>query len=62
VKVVAWVWAGFTALTVLLAVTVLVLLNNQRFHQYLIRTVEADASESLGVRVQLEEFALHCGH
>jgi len=59
VKVVTWIWAGFTALSLLVAIALIVLLNNQRFHQYLIRTIESDASESLGVRVQLENFTLH---
>jgi translocation and assembly module TamB len=59
VKVVTWIWAGFTALSLLVAVALIALLNNQRFHQYLIRTIESQASESLGVRVQLENFTLH---
>jgi len=59
VKVVAWIWTGFTALSLMVAVALIVLLNNQRFHQYLIRTIESQASDSLGVRVQLENFTLH---
>jgi len=58
-RVAAWTWVGFAALTLLASVAIAVLINNSRFHNYLIRTVEASASESLGARVQLQNFALH---
>jgi len=58
-RVAAWTWVGFTALTLLACVAIVVLINNSRFHNYLIRKVEASASTSLGVRVQLQDFALH---
>ena len=58
-KVMAWISLGMTAVTLMVAVGVAILLNNVRFHNYLIRTAEAQASESLGVRVQLENFAVH---
>ena len=40
-------------------VAIAILLNSPRFHVYLIRTAEAKASESLGVKVQLQNFTLH---
>jgi translocation and assembly module TamB len=58
-RVAAWIWVGFTAFTLFVAVMLLILYNNPRFHRYLIRTVEAEASKSLGVRVHLQNFALH---
>src|SRR5271165_4536098 len=58
-RVAAWVWAGVTAVTLLAAFTLIILANNPRFHAYVIRAVESKASESLGVRVQLQNFALH---
>jgi translocation and assembly module TamB len=57
--VAAWVWAGVTAVTLLAAFTLIILANDPRFHAYVIRAVESKASESLGVRVQLQNFALH---
>jgi len=58
-RIVAWIWIGSTALTLIATIVVAILANNPRFHAYLIRTIEAKAGESLGVRVQLENFALH---
>ena len=54
-------WIGFVvAATVLVVVaTIAILLNSPQFHRYLLRTAEAKASASLGVRVKLEDFALH---
>ncbi len=58
-RVAAGLWVGFTAITLLAAVTLVILFNNLRFHGYLLRTMESNASETLGVRVQLQNFALH---
>ena len=55
-KIVAWIFLGMTAVTLIVAVGVAILLNNARFHDYLIRAAEAKASERLGVRVQLQGF------
>ena len=59
VRVAAWMGIGLVALALAVAVTVAILLNNPQFHRYLLRTAEAKASESLGVKVKLEDFALH---
>jgi translocation and assembly module TamB len=59
VKVTAWISVAMMAATFVVAVGVAILLNNARFHSYLIRTAETQAGESLGVRVQLQNFAVH---
>jgi translocation and assembly module TamB len=43
----------------LAGIAVSILLSNDRFHQYVLRTAQAQASESLGVRVQLNNFAVN---
>jgi translocation and assembly module TamB len=58
-KAMAWISLGMTAVTLIVTLGVAILLNNAGFHRHLIRTAEAQASESLGVRVQLENFAVH---
>jgi translocation and assembly module TamB len=58
-KVLAWISVGMMTVTPIVAIGVAILLNNARFHNYLIRTAETQASESLGVRVQLDNFAVH---
>jgi translocation and assembly module TamB len=57
-RIVAWFYAGSTILLLLFALTTAILLNSTRFHNYMIRTAEQQAQESLGVRVQLQNFAL----
>jgi translocation and assembly module TamB len=59
VRVAAWIWLGFTAAGILAAFSLAMLVNNPQFHAYLIRKAEASAGDSLGVRVQLKNFALH---
>jgi translocation and assembly module TamB len=58
-KVMAWISLGMAVVTLIVTVGVAILLNNARFHNNLIRTAEAQASEKLGVRVQLQNFAVH---
>ena len=57
-RIVAWFYAGSTIFLLLLAATTAFLLNSTRFHNYVIRTAEQQAQESLGVRVQLQNFAI----
>jgi hypothetical protein len=42
-----------------LGLPVAVLLHNERFHSYLLQLAQRDASESLGVPVHLQNFALN---
>jgi len=58
-KAIAWIAVGMTALTLIVVGGLEILLNNARFHGYLIRTAEARASETLGVRVQLQNYAVN---
>jgi translocation and assembly module TamB len=60
--VIAWVLSGVGMLLVLLVVTVAILLRSERFHSYLLRAMQTQASESLGVRVQLKDFAVNLSH
>jgi len=55
----AWTSLGMTAAMLIVGIGVTILLNNARFHNYLVRTAEAQASERLGVRVQLQDFVAH---
>jgi translocation and assembly module TamB len=43
-------------------ITVVILLHNERFHNYILKTAQKQASDSLGVRVQLQNFALNLSH
>ncbi len=58
-RIAAWFYAGSTILLLLFALTTAILLNSTRFHNYVIRTAEQQAQESLGVRVQLQNFAVN---
>ncbi len=58
-RVLAWISVVSTALTLAGFIAVVFLLNNARFHSYLIRLVESKASQSLGMRVHLQNFALN---
>src|SRR5579863_1845453 len=55
----AWFTAISTALPLLVVIVVAILLNNGRFHAYVIRTAQKQAQDALGVRVQLQNFALN---
>jgi translocation and assembly module TamB len=57
-RILAWFYAGSTILLLLFAAITAILLNSTRFHNYVIRTAEQQAQETLGVRVQLQNFAL----
>jgi translocation and assembly module TamB len=61
-RAVAWLLAGAAMLAVLIAISIAILLHSERFHNYVLRTVQQKASESLGVRVELQNFALNLSH
>jgi translocation and assembly module TamB len=48
-----------TFLAVLVCVTISVLLNSKGFHDYVLNKVQSSATESLGARVELQNYALH---
>jgi translocation and assembly module TamB len=56
---IAWVTAVFTFLPIILLVAVLALINNDGVHRYLLSLIQREASKSLGVQVQLQDFLLH---
>ena len=58
-KLAAWIAGSMIVLVALAAITVAVLLHNERFHSYLLRVVQQDASDNLGVPVHLQNFALN---
>jgi translocation and assembly module TamB len=58
-KVALWSAGAVLGPILLVGITATILLHNVRFHRYLLKTLQAQASQSLGVRVQLQEFALH---
>jgi hypothetical protein len=58
-KAAAWVGVGLTITALLAMVTFAMLLNSQRFHSYLLRTMQTKATAVLGVPVRLQDFVLH---
>jgi translocation and assembly module TamB len=58
-RVLSWISGIFLLLNVLIAVTVLVLLHSQRFHNYILAKVQTIATENLNAQVNLQNFALH---
>jgi translocation and assembly module TamB len=61
-RIAAWILAA-GAMIILLAVSAIAfLLHNERFHKYVLVTAQQKASESLGVRVQLQNFAVNLSH
>jgi translocation and assembly module TamB len=61
-KIIAWTGGSIVALLLFIVATIAILLNNRRFHDYLQRYAEQQASDTLGVRVQLQNFALNLAH
>jgi translocation and assembly module TamB len=61
-KITAWTLAAAATLVVLAVIAIAVLLHNERFHNYVLTTARQKASDSLGVRVQLQNFAVNLSH
>jgi translocation and assembly module TamB len=61
-KILGWMLGGVAALIVLAAITIAILLHNESFHRYILNVVQQKASDSLGVGVQLQNFALNLSH
>jgi translocation and assembly module TamB len=57
-RVLAWISGIFLLLNVLIAITVVVLLHSQRFHNYVLAKVHSIATEDLGTDVDIQNFAL----
>jgi translocation and assembly module TamB len=58
-RIALWTLAAVAGIAVVLAIAVDVLLHSQRFHDYVLAKVQESASQSLGVRVGLQNYALH---
>ena len=58
-KAAAWVAGIFIVLLLVAGLAVTILLHSARFHNYVLSTVEQKASESIGTKVQLQNFALN---
>ncbi|HEX4285577.1 MAG TPA: translocation/assembly module TamB domain-containing protein [Terracidiphilus sp.] len=54
-----WIGAGVAAALLLIALVVAVVLTNPSLHRYVQSTLEKQVSASLGVQVNLQDFALH---
>jgi len=58
-RIAVWTLAALAGIVVIAVVGVAALLHNQRFHNYVLTKVQQSASESLGVPVELQNYALH---
>jgi translocation and assembly module TamB len=58
-RVVGWIVGSLLLLVGLLAVSIAVLLNNRRVHDYILAKLQTTASESLGAQIQLQNYAVH---
>lgn len=59
VRVLLWTMGGVGFALLLLVVSFVALLHSTRFHQYLLQKADQIASEQLGTRVTLQNFAFH---
>ena len=57
-RIVAWTLGSLAALIVLVFVAAYILLHNDKFHAYLLRTAETKASQALGSQVDMANFSL----
>lgn len=58
-RTVIWIGVGSTAVLLLMVLVVALALTNPTLHRYLKSTLEKQVSQSLGVQVNLQEYALH---
>lgn len=58
-KIGGWIVGALVLLVLVVVTGIAVLLNSKSFHHYLIAKAESVAGEQLGVRVGLQNFALH---
>jgi translocation and assembly module TamB len=58
-KIAAWVVGAVVVLVIVAGIAITILLHNERFHEYVRRSAERQASDGLGVRVTLQNFALN---
>ena len=58
-KLAGWVAGIAAALIVVLIAALVIVLHTARFHHYVLATVQKKAADSLGVKVELQDFALN---
>ena len=58
-RIVAWITCVLALLLIVIAVGVYATLHSAAVHNYVLKTVEQDASQSLNTRVELQNYALH---
>jgi translocation and assembly module TamB len=61
-RIFGWIGGSIFILLVLLGVTIAVLLHSTSFHNWVLAKIRSDASNALGVRVGLQNFAIHFSH
>jgi translocation and assembly module TamB len=58
IRAAAWFYAISTAFFLLMIIVVTILLHSTAFHGYVLRTAQKQAQQTLGVRVQIQNYAL----
>ncbi|HXF14004.1 MAG TPA: translocation/assembly module TamB domain-containing protein, partial [Terriglobales bacterium] len=58
-KIIGWIAGIVVLLIVGIVITIYVLLHNQTFHRYVLKTAEQKAAAALGTQLQARDFALH---
>ncbi len=58
-KVTAWIVAVLAVIILIASVGIYVLLHSSSFHNYVLRTAENKAGDSLNTRVRVQDFAVH---
>ena len=58
-RVIAWIAGGLALLFVVLILAAFVIVRSARFHDYVLKTVDAKASAALNTPVHLQNFAFH---
>jgi translocation and assembly module TamB len=54
-----WASLGFTALSLIMLIGAVALLNNNSFRQYLLRVVHDQLSETVGIDLKMRDFSVH---
>lgn len=62
IRIAVWSLGGAAALVALITLAAAVLLQSTRFHNYVLATIQSKASESLGVGLRLQNFAVNLSH
>jgi translocation and assembly module TamB len=58
-RILIWTGAALALLIILVVVTIAVLLHSARFHRYVLRRAQEQATAALGSQVQFRDYALH---